>query len=230
MHRAAVRSVGPPRALAVDGDHPDRRCRGWCRGSQSQPGRDYPVEGLGVDGLQGAADCRLARRRPPQTEPDPHPNRQVVGPFGDRGERARPCQHGADPDRQDRDEPVPHPAARTRIAHRRQRGKQIDRRRISTRRRPPRPGSENRDRRRWTSGHGSRSGDRAGVATVMITSGAVSAPLLPHHRRVGPQTRRNPRLCRGPGPTLGWIGTIDTAPCYQVCAYRALRRRGQFDQ
>jgi hypothetical protein len=33
----------------------------------------------------------------------------------------------------------------------------------------------------------------------MITSGAVSAPLLPHHQRVIPQTHRNPRLCRSPG-------------------------------
>jgi hypothetical protein len=33
----------------------------------------------------------------------------------------------------------------------------------------------------------------------MITSGAVSAPLLPHHRRVKPETRHSGRLCRGPG-------------------------------
>jgi hypothetical protein len=33
----------------------------------------------------------------------------------------------------------------------------------------------------------------------MITSGAVSAPLLPHHQRVKPPTHRNTRLCRGPG-------------------------------
>jgi sulfatase modifying factor 1 len=32
----------------------------------------------------------------------------------------------------------------------------------------------------------------------MITSGAVSARPLPHHRRVKPQTRRSGRLCRGP--------------------------------
>jgi hypothetical protein len=33
----------------------------------------------------------------------------------------------------------------------------------------------------------------------MITSGAVSAPHLPHHRRVTLQTRRTARLCRSPG-------------------------------
>lgn len=33
----------------------------------------------------------------------------------------------------------------------------------------------------------------------MITSGAVSASHLLHHRRVSPQTRRAERLCRSPG-------------------------------
>jgi hypothetical protein len=33
----------------------------------------------------------------------------------------------------------------------------------------------------------------------MITSGAVSVPHLPHHRRVTLQTRRTARLCRSPG-------------------------------
>jgi hypothetical protein len=37
-----------------------------------------------------------------------------------------------------------------------------------------------------------------GVGTAMITSGVASAPLLPHHQRVIPQTRRTPRLCRSP--------------------------------
>ncbi|MPZ67768.1 MAG: DUF2231 domain-containing protein [Pseudonocardiaceae bacterium] len=41
------------------------------------------------------------------------------------------------------------------------------------------------------------------MGTVMITSGAVSAPPLPHHRRVRPPTRRNSRLCRGPGVAWG---------------------------
>jgi hypothetical protein len=62
-----------------------------------------------------------------QPEPDPHTHRQVVGPLGDRGERTRPSQYGADPDRQDRDEPMPHTAARPRIRHRRQRPEQISR-------------------------------------------------------------------------------------------------------
>jgi hypothetical protein len=57
-------------------------------------------------------------------------------------------------------------------------------------------------------GHGNRCGDRAGVGTVMITSGVVSAPLLPHHRRVIPQTRRNPRLCRSPVSSLDWKGLL----------------------
>lgn len=62
---------GPP----VDGDHPDRRCYRWSgrryhsrwRGAGHQPGRDRSIQGLGVDGLQRAADRRLAgplRRRP----------------------------------------------------------------------------------------------------------------------------------------------------------------------
>src|SRR3954453_3713660 len=37
-------------------------------------------------------------------------------------------------------------------------------------------GAKDSDRRRWASGHGDRSDDRAGVGTVMITGGAVPAP------------------------------------------------------
>lgn len=117
-----------------------------------------------------------------------HRRGQVVKPFADRGERARPSQHDADPDRRDRDETMTCPAARSGIGHRGQGGQQIDLRRIPTSRRPPGPGSESSYRRRYTGGHATRSGDRAGVGTVMSTSGAVSAPHLPHHRRA---TRRH---------------------------------------
>jgi hypothetical protein len=86
---------------------------------------------------------------------------------------------------------VPHPAARPGILDRGQRGKQINWHRITTGQRGPGASDTNGDRQRWTGGHGSCSGDRAGVGTAMITSDAVSAPHLPHHRRVKPQTRHS---------------------------------------
>jgi hypothetical protein len=49
-----------------------------------------------------------------------------MSPFHDRGERPRPGEHRADPNRQDLDEPVPHPATRPGILDPGQHGKQIN--------------------------------------------------------------------------------------------------------
>lgn len=138
---------------------------------------------------------------------------QIVRPFRDRGEAARPSQHRTDPDRENRDEPMADTAARPRIVHRGQRLQQPDWHRSGHGR--PRLGLVDNmtDRQRCAGGHGARSGDRAGVGTAMITSGAVSAPLLPHHRRVSHRHAATPDFAEAPG---SWMSGIPKAIASQI--------------
>jgi hypothetical protein len=58
----------------------------------------------------------------------------------------------------------------------------------------------------------------------MITSGAVSAPHLPHHRRVTLQTRRTARLCRSPvrRTTEGGFRALDETGSARRARVRAM--------
>jgi hypothetical protein len=55
----------------------------------------------------------------------------------------------------------------------------------------------------------------------MITSGVVFAPLLPHHRRVKPETRHSGRLCRGPASGRGRLMSVVLSLLYKGQRYPA---------
>jgi hypothetical protein len=186
VHRPLVGEAGAASGLAIHRDDPRRGCcdprcagprvllrhaglrrvRGWEVGAGDQPVRHRLVQRFRVEFLQDPADRRLARRRPRnrEPEPDPHAQRQVMGPFGDRDVAAGPGQHRAHRQREHRHQPMPDPAAGARVGHRRQRSHQIGRR-LHIHLLPrgigvghtigcgPDAGGEQVDRRGWAGGH-----------------------------------------------------------------------------
>jgi hypothetical protein len=130
---------------------------------------------------------------------DHRTRRQVMRPRRSRLPHA-PGQHGAHLDRQHRDPAMTTPRRALGSPTAGKHGTQIDWRRIR-----PAAWAGQREQRSATMDRRTRhrSGDRAGVATAMITGGTMSTPLLSHHRRVRPQTRRSVWLFCGLSQTQG---------------------------
>jgi hypothetical protein len=125
-----------PRAadgLAVDRD--DQPAAGL-HGPGPEPGTEDPVENVGADQGERAAECGLLRRSAHRAQHRQGLRAGIGGPLPDRGERPRPRDHRRDPHGQQPGQRMPAPAPLTRV---RDLGKEI--------KKVVAAGS--RDRRRW---------------------------------------------------------------------------------
>ena len=114
MHQMARRVAGAAPRLAVEGDHPPPADRA---GAQPHPRADQLIQPVGGQALQAAADRRLRRHRSADTEPGQYLRRSVGGPLGDRDERLRSGQRGAQRHREHRGQAMPHAPRLTRIGY-----------------------------------------------------------------------------------------------------------------
>jgi hypothetical protein len=120
VHRAAVtaRGVGAAQGLAVDGDRPPPVGCGSGTVMLSmaiavgQPRADHTGQQVGLQARKRPADGGLGRDGQAAggllsgAEHNPDLLGRISGPFGDRGDRPRPCQHRRGGQSQDGDQPV----------------------------------------------------------------------------------------------------------------------------
>ena len=206
--RTRVRSCRPPRSAGAAPGGGAVRC---CAHSPARPSKASASSRCKVRRIVG-----LRGHRPGDPSLGQGLLISVGGPFGDRGERARPGQHRAHRQAQDHRQPVAHPPAGTRVSDP-----------AST---ASRPGGPRRHLRRgqrdgrsqgqsamMTGRAWSPGSDLAGVGTAMITQRAMPALLSVHHRhatRVTPRTLptpwSSPSRADGPGIShrLMWEATI----------------------
>jgi hypothetical protein len=124
MHLSPVVGARAAGGFPVDRNHPHSPGR-RVGPAYGQPPGHRDIQRVQVNSLQDPADRGFTRSSPPQTQPQPGRDGQILCPFGDRDVGAGAGQHRAHADREHGHQPMPAPARLPRIGHRRQRDQQI---------------------------------------------------------------------------------------------------------
>lgn len=190
--------AGPAHGLAVHRQHPPTPCRVETGGPLRHETTEHGIEPVGIDPAQQAADRRLRRDTPHESQRCVGLVGQVSGSLGDRDQRTCFSGNRADRDGQQHDQAMADTAALTWIGDRAQRfsqpGSEFDEVRQLT---PAHPGPrQQRSRKMHTRTRLSRATIK-GVGTSRSPPRAVPAPHL--SPRVTAAQHRSPRLCRPPG-------------------------------